>query len=72
MTRSRNRIGIVTGERGNEEDFGQMRPVRPAKPSQRAKRHVQDVLRQDRDTLPLMCDAVDFQAQPRRLIGAGV
>jgi hypothetical protein len=49
-----------------------MRPVRPAQPSQRAKRQVQNVSRQDRNRFPLMSDGVDFQAQPRRLIGTGV
>lgn len=49
-----------------------MRPVRSGKLRQCTKRHLQNVLRYDRYKLSRMLDTVDFQAQPRWLIGAGI
>ena len=64
--------GKVRGERRNDQHLRQVRSIRPCKSHHRAEWLLQDVLRDDRKELSTVADAVDFQAQARRLIGTGV
>jgi hypothetical protein len=64
--------GKMTGERSNDKDLRQVRPIRGREGRKCAERHLQNLLRDDREKPSVMFDGSDFQAQSRRLVGAGV